>query len=279
MPRALFNHEYVHSAVAADGDVTMPEPMSRPSFLGRDGPASIRYNNPGAQYPGKSARKHGTIGTKTIGGGHLIAVFDDAIDGGAALFDLLDRVYTGMTVKAAIAKWSGGNHVGTYLAVMQRRGIDPDTMISKEKLRDPEWALMFAKAMAWHEAGQDYPLTDDDWRMAHRQAFFDVVEAPVVSRKEAKDQLKTGSKKWSVSSFFKWFFGFFGGGALTWPGIKASMEGAGDFANAFVQMVTAFGIHIVAGVLIVGAIAFNWLQTRMVDDVQAGRATPSGRDE
>lgn len=254
---------------------------NRPSFLGTsDAPASVRYNNPGAQYPGPSARKFGAIGTKTIGGGHLIAVFDDAIDGAAALFDLMDRGYTNRTVRAAITKWSGGNYVGSYLAVLKRKGdIDPDTMITKSKLRDPEWAIRFAQAMAWHEAGQDYPLSEDDWRRAHRQAFFDAVEPVPETRKEAKKILKKTSKKWSISSFMKWLFAFFGGGTATWQGIKATTDNAGEA----VGLVSQFGdnLFLVLFVLlcIVGVIAFAWLQDRQVKDIQEGRYTPSGLED
>lgn len=252
----------------------------RPSFLGRAGaPASVRYNNPGAQYPGPSARKHGTIGTKTIGGGHLIAVFDDAIDGAAALFDLMDRGYTGRTVRAAIAKWSGGNHVSSYLAVLERRGqIDPDTMITKAKLRDPEWGVRFAKAMAWHEAGEDYPLSDDDWRRAHAQAFFDVVDTPV-TREEARKVVKKTSKKWSVSSFFKWVFTFFGGGAATWEGFRATSDNATEAAGLVGQAVTNWGVPAIVLLCIAGAAAFIWMQERQVTDMQEGRYAPSGLEE
>ena len=62
-------------------------------------PASIRYNNPGAQYPGPSARRFGSVGTEIIGGGHKIAVFDDPVKGAAAQFDLLNRGYAGMTLR------------------------------------------------------------------------------------------------------------------------------------------------------------------------------------
>jgi hypothetical protein len=61
-----------------------------------DIPASIRYNNPGAQYPGASASAFGSTGFGIIGGGHKIARFDDPESGAAAQFDLLNRRYAGM---------------------------------------------------------------------------------------------------------------------------------------------------------------------------------------
>ena len=65
-------------------------------------PASLRYNNPGAQYPGPSARRFGSVGTETIGGGHKIAVFDDPVNGAAAQFDLLLRSYAGLPSSPAL---------------------------------------------------------------------------------------------------------------------------------------------------------------------------------
>lgn len=135
-------------------------------------PASIRNKNPGAQYPGKTARRFGALRTNTIGGGHLIAEFPDHVSGGAALFALLAQGYAGLTLRAAITKWSGGNHVSAYLETIKRRtGLPPDHTLSHEFLRDPDQAIPLAQAMAAHEAGQDYPMTDAEWLRAHTLAF------------------------------------------------------------------------------------------------------------
>lgn len=135
-------------------------------------PASIRYNNPGAQYPGQSARKFGTTGTKIIGGGHKIAVFPSAVHGAAAQFDLLDRRYTGRTLASAISEWSGGNSVATYLKVLEREtGVKSTDRITKEMLRDPKIGVAIAKAMAVQEAGKAYPMSDEAWFKAHKLAF------------------------------------------------------------------------------------------------------------
>ncbi len=135
-------------------------------------PASIRNKNPGAMYPGPSSRKFGALRTNIIGGGHQIAEFPDHISGAAAQFDLLERRYTGITVRQAITKWSGGNHVESYLAVLKDHAdIDPDIVMSKGFFQIPENAIPFARAMAYHEAGQDYPLSDLDWLHAHELAF------------------------------------------------------------------------------------------------------------
>jgi hypothetical protein len=135
-------------------------------------PASIRFNNPGAQYPGPSARKFGSIGTEVIGGGHKIAVFDDPVRGAAAQFDLLDRGYAGMTLGQAIQKWSGGNSSPAYAShISKATGIPLDSKLTPEMLRDPNVAVPFAKASADWEAGGKYPMTDEQWKAAHAMAF------------------------------------------------------------------------------------------------------------
>ena len=143
-----------------------------PDFRGRGGPASIRYNNPGAQYPGPSARRFGSIGTETIGGGHKIAVFPDAVSGAAAQFDLFANRYTGETLQSAIRRWSGGNSPGTYLKVIEREtGLKPNTVLTREHLEDPAIAIPLAKAMSVQEAGRPYPMSDAAWQAAHSKAF------------------------------------------------------------------------------------------------------------
>ena len=135
-------------------------------------PASIRNNNPGAMYPGPSATKFGAVKTNKIGGGHLIAQFPDPVSGAAALFDLLNRAYAGMTVRGAIAKWSGGNNVETYVDVVcAATGLKPLDVITVPYLQTARTAIKLACAMARHEAGQEFPLTKSEWKSAHKLAF------------------------------------------------------------------------------------------------------------
>lgn len=143
-------------------------------------PASIRFNNPGAQYPGQSARKFGTTGTEIIGGGHKIAVFDDPVKGAAAQFDLLNRGYTNMTVADAIRKWSGGNFSQPYAQYLAKNvpGLTLDTVLTPDKLRDPAFAVPFAKASASWEAGRPYPMTDEQWTNAHRMSLGGAMPDP-----------------------------------------------------------------------------------------------------
>lgn len=143
-------------------------------------PASIRSNNPGAMWMGPSARKFGATEAEKLNDGlnqnNEIAYFETRVKGGAALFDLLNTKYSDKTVKAAITKWSGGNDVDSYLKMFKSKAnVGPTVILSKTYLADPETALPFAKAMAWHEAGCEYPMSDEEWTEAHCLAFPDAV--------------------------------------------------------------------------------------------------------
>jgi hypothetical protein len=145
-------------------------------------PASIRNNNPGAQYPGKSAKKFGSTSYETLrskDGVHKIATFPTSTHGAAAQFDLLARVYTGMTLEKAVTKWCGNFYAPTYLKVLKDRAdVTPETVLTKAMLADYEFAIPFAKAMAWQEAGCDFPMKDEDWLEAHQMAMGKESAAP-----------------------------------------------------------------------------------------------------
>lgn len=144
-----------------------PQPVS-----GGNVPASIRFNNPGAQWPGPSADKFGSTGSGVISGNNKIAQFDSPVSGAAAQFDLLGRRYAGKTLGGAISEWSGKNNAPQYTAaVSQATGIPADAPITPEMLRDPKFAIPLAKAMAKHETGRDYPMSDEQWGQAHAMAF------------------------------------------------------------------------------------------------------------
>ena len=146
------------------GQQAQPRPLGNSSNT----PAAIRYNNPGAMYPGDVSRRFGSTGHEVIGGGHQIAVFPDPVSGAAAQFALLGQNYSGMTLADAVTKWSGGNNSPDYInAVAQRTGLDPNARLTPELLRDPNVAIPLARGMAGWEAGRDSPLNDDQWRTAH----------------------------------------------------------------------------------------------------------------
>lgn len=143
-------------------------------------PASIRNKNPGAQYPGPSATKFGSVGYEVLrskDGQHLIATFPTSEQGAAAMFDLLaSDLYVGKTIRAAITKWCGGFSAATYVAALQARaGVSPETILTRELVKYAAFAIPLAKAMAFHEADTEYPLSDERWRVAHAMAFPETV--------------------------------------------------------------------------------------------------------
>lgn len=163
-----------------------PDPAPRPAP--RRVPASIRNRNPGAMYPGPSARRFGTVGTEVLtskDGVHKIATFEEHEQGAAALFHLLHqgsrndrRLYCGKPIGAAIRTWCGGIHADAYLRVIEARaGVTRMDHLDDDFLRDPRRAIPLAKAMAWQEAGRDYPMTDRQWTESHA-AFISTLPEP-----------------------------------------------------------------------------------------------------
>jgi hypothetical protein len=146
-------------------------PPSGPTSPAGGGAASVRNNNPGAQWPGPTAQQFGASSSQTIGGGNQIAKFDDPVKGAAAQLALLDKKYSGMPINAAISKWSGGNSSPQYAAyIAKNTGLTPDTPITPQLLRSPE-GLKLAKSMADWEAGGKYPMSDQQWTSAQALAF------------------------------------------------------------------------------------------------------------
>ncbi|MBX9720451.1 MAG: hypothetical protein K2X81_03555, partial [Candidatus Obscuribacterales bacterium] len=149
------------------GATELPKPtVDSPDFRNSHGPASIRNNNPGAMYPGESARKFGSTVTHTIGGGHKIAEFPDAISGAAAQFDLLNSdSYRNKSVASAIAKWCGHSNPGAYNRFLKEHGIDTKATIG-DVMADKDKAITLASTMARVEAGKDFPLNKEQWGAA-----------------------------------------------------------------------------------------------------------------
>ncbi len=124
-------------------------------------PASFRYNNPGAQFPSREAAKFGQLGYGVIDNGqYKIALFPSPVNGAAANFDLLYRNYTGMAIGAAGTKWTGSNGFGVP-------GYDPNIILTKTTLDDPDQAIALLKAIAGRESGKGNNLTEEQWRQAH----------------------------------------------------------------------------------------------------------------
>ena len=123
-------------------------------------PASIRYNNPGAQYPSARAAAFGQLGYGIIESDHKIAHFPNPVNGAASNFDLLSRDYVGMTIGKAGAKWTGDNGFGIP-------GYNSNAILTADMINDPSLAIPILKAMARREAGKESPLTDEQWANAH----------------------------------------------------------------------------------------------------------------
>lgn len=134
-------------------------------------PASIRTNNPGAQWYGPSAQAYGAIGSIPLPGGNNAAQFPDPVSGAAAQFALLGKSYANMPLSAAIDKWSGGNSSPAYAAFLAKQtGLSPDTVLTPQLLQGPR-GLALAKAQAHWEAGKPYPMSDAQWQQAQSRAF------------------------------------------------------------------------------------------------------------
>lgn len=133
--------------------------------------------------PGPSSRKFGSSSFETLRWTgpdgtprtNRIATFSTSEHGAAAMFDLLDRKYTGISLQAAVAKWCGGYWAKEYAArVEEASGLKAADILTKDAIRDAAHAIPIAKAMARMEAGCDYPMDDAGWQSGHRMAFREV---------------------------------------------------------------------------------------------------------
>lgn len=141
-------------------------------------PASIRYKNPGAMWGGNAiSRKWGEVGNVTLndgmGQGNRIAVFPTYVQGICAQIDLWRGPrYRNKRFADAIAVWSGGNWVASYIKFVKDRvpGMNENTIMNDALLSSP-MGIQFLKAQAWHEAGKPYPAPEADWLEAQRRVF------------------------------------------------------------------------------------------------------------
>ena len=132
--------------------------------------ATVRYNNPGGMYPAGWQKRFGGERGGTIGGGHLIAYFPDKVNGGAALFALLNgSAYVNKTVADALKRWTGNNNANSYIAWMARHGINTGETVGNY-LANKDAAIALATLMARWETGHAYPMSLDDWESAYRLA-------------------------------------------------------------------------------------------------------------
>lgn len=169
-----------------------PQQRGQQTQRGGRAPASVRYNNPGAMWPGPSSRKFGGSDYGVLRDGNLIAKFDDPVNGAAAQFDLLDsKKYVNRPIGSLIGEWSGytggSKNVDSYAAsVANSVGLSPDDRLTPQLLRSPA-GIAFAKAQARMETGYDYPLTDDQWKQAQGLAFGGGKQQPATQQIAATD--------------------------------------------------------------------------------------------
>jgi len=152
-------------------------------------PASIRYKNPGAMWGSVLAIKWGAA-KKAIslndgtGQGNNIAVFPTYVHGICAQLDLwrTSPRYRNKRFADAIAVWSGGNHVESYIKFVCDRvpSMTRDTVMDDAFWRS-SMGIKFLKAQAWHEAGKPYPAPEADWIEAQKRVFAGTVPAAPVS--------------------------------------------------------------------------------------------------
>lgn len=142
-------------------------------------PASIRYKNPGAMWGSALAIKWGAEKKAVAlndgtGQGNNIAVFPTYVQGICAQLDLwrTSKHYKNKKFSDAIAIWSGGNHVESYIAFVLKRvpGMTRNTVMNDAFWQSPD-GIAFLKAQAWHEAGKPYPAPDGDWIKAQKIVF------------------------------------------------------------------------------------------------------------
>ena len=167
-------------------------------------PANIRHNNPGATYPAGWMKKYGMDGVDTIGGGHLIANFPNAASGAAANFELMERQYAGKPLSYFIHKWSGGNSSGLYAAhVAKEVGISPNTVITRDMIRDPKFAPRLLKAQLSWESGKGskagFGLNDEHLSAAHSM-YLNGNGQPVASAQPKFTQPQTVNNEGVVST-------------------------------------------------------------------------------
>ena len=200
-------------------------------------PAAIRHKNPGAMWPGSIATKWGSTkwvylndgtGQGGNGKGNKIATFDNWEDGICAQLDLWRSSprYKNQPFGKAIAIWSGGNHVQSYINYVKARipEMDEHTIMNDAFWKSPT-GVKFLKVQAAHEAGKPIPASDDDYIRAQRRVFGGMpLEAQQKPVQEAKAIVATTVASTAVIASTapgmpSWLFPLLIGGILVGVGI------------------------------------------------------------
>lgn len=208
-PRYVRDQKYVFASTvlpaSAVADAVVTVPTKGATVME---PASIRTKNPGAMW-GRAGHKPGTFfatpagphGVETnapiplrwgsvqtiylsdgLGQDNNIAIFPTWVQGICAQLDLWRSSdhYKNKRFADAIAIWSGGNEVASYIDWCKKRvpGLTENTVMNDAFWQSPS-GIAFLKAQAWHEAGKQYPAPDADWIEAQKRVFGGA--APVVA--------------------------------------------------------------------------------------------------
>lgn len=164
-------------------------------------PASIRYKNPGAMWGSALAIKWGAAKKAVTlndgkGQGNNIAVFPTFVAGICAQLDLwrTSKNYRNKRFADAIAIWSGGNHVESYIKFVLDLvpGMTRDTVMDDAFWKSP-MGIKFLKAQAWHEAGKPYPAPEADWVAAQKRVFSGIPTANTVKNATAAVVVAAGT--------------------------------------------------------------------------------------
>ena len=176
-------------------------------------PASIRYKNPGAMWGSALAIKWGASPKAVTlndgkGQGNNIAVFPTYVQGICAQLDLWrsSKHYRNKRLADAIAIWSGGNSVESYIKFVLDRvpGMTRNTVMDDALWRSP-MGIQFLKAQAWHEAGKRYPAPDQDWLEAQRRVLNGSQPAVVAVKPDPPPNPVTNSKPQPPSTLAAFF--------------------------------------------------------------------------
>lgn len=164
--------------------------------------ASIRTKNPSAMWPGPIATKFGSVSHEDLkdGQGNKIAIFPTFEQGGAAQFALWNSAgYKGKTLQDAIDKWSGHNSSNAYARSIAEHipGLSLNTFITTSFLRSQN-GLKFMKLQAQWEAGQPYPMTDEQWVRAQSLALGEPLPAPDIPTPKPKPATQPASSGFFV---------------------------------------------------------------------------------
>lgn len=201
-PRYLANQKYIFASAVLPASAVVAGAAGTASSKGSTvmEPASIRTMNPGAMW-GRTGHKPSTFfataagphgvetnapvplkwgSTQTIylsdglGQDNNIAIFPTWVQGICAQLDLwrTSDKYRNKRFVDAIAIWSGGNEVESYINFVTSRvpGMTRNTVMDDAFWRGA-MAIGFLKAQAWHEAGKQYPAPDADWIEAQRRVL------------------------------------------------------------------------------------------------------------